>query len=181
MTAPSNPEGYPLAETWEDCARHVEAGGVVEVEDGDGVWWVDTNGGVPAKAKHYRSWDGHPDNGNYYPRRLVPIPTPTPSAPHMVPSMVPAPEGAVLARWEDVKVGDTYASVIDGHKITRSIEGPWSVSVENPLVWCWPAPPKPVTVEVDVELLDRARRLTLTDADLVALNSLVDDARDYLS
>lgn len=27
---PADPDTWPLAETWEDCARHVEAGGVVE-------------------------------------------------------------------------------------------------------------------------------------------------------
>lgn len=87
MTAVPNPEGYPLATTWEDCARHVEAGGVVEVRVLGNKWTT-----ALASVPQYRSWAGAPGKGNWAVHRLVPI---------------------------------------------------------------IPEPPKPVTVEVDVELLER--------------------------
>ena len=59
---------YVTPQTWEECARHVEAGGVVEIEDAPGVWINDR-----AAATTYRGRCGTPDDG-WAPRRLlVPI------------------------------------------------------------------------------------------------------------
>lgn len=59
---------YVTPQTWEECARHVEAGGVVEIEDAPGVWINDR-----AAAATYRGRCGTPDDG-WAPRRcLVPI------------------------------------------------------------------------------------------------------------
>lgn len=167
MSEIDNPEGYPLAETWEDCARHVEAGGVVESFD---LKWEDDH----SSANGYLDRTLSPGAGGWLPRRLVPLPTPAPPAPHMVPSLVEAPEGAVLARWEDVKVGDEY-------KITATSPGFRRESMDDGLygddrpVWCWPAPAKPVTVEVDVELLRRAIE-DCEQADFDAIRALIDGA-----
>lgn len=61
--------GYVTPQTWEECARHVEAGGVVEIEDAPGVWINDR-----AAATTYPGRCGTPDDG-WAPRRLVPIET----------------------------------------------------------------------------------------------------------
>ena len=58
---------YVTPTTWEQCAAHVEAGGVVEVEDAPGVWINDR-----AAATIYRGRCGTPDD-SWVPRRLVPI------------------------------------------------------------------------------------------------------------
>ena len=58
---------YVTPTTWEQCAAHVEAGGVVEVEDAPGVWINDR-----AATTIYRGRCGTPDDG-WAPRRLVPI------------------------------------------------------------------------------------------------------------
>ena len=57
---------YITPTTWEQCAAHVEAGGVVEIEDAPGVWINDR-----AAATSYRGRCGTPDDG-WAPRRLVP-------------------------------------------------------------------------------------------------------------
>ena len=56
---------YITPTTWEECAAHVEAGGVVEIEDAPGVWINDR-----AAATTYRGRCGTPDG--WAPRRLVP-------------------------------------------------------------------------------------------------------------
>lgn len=58
---------YVTPQTWEQCAAHVEAGGVVEIEDAPGVWINDR-----AATTIYRGRCGTPDDG-WAPRRLVPI------------------------------------------------------------------------------------------------------------
>ena len=58
---------YVTPTTWEQCAAHVEAGGVVEIEDAPGVWINDR-----AATTIYRGRCGTPDDG-WAPRRLVPI------------------------------------------------------------------------------------------------------------
>ena len=65
--------GYVTPQTWEECARHVEAGGVVEIEDAPGVWINDR-----AAATTYRGRCGTPDDG-WAPRRLVPIESAAPA------------------------------------------------------------------------------------------------------
>ena len=72
--APSIPEGATMtnepkmATTWEECARHVEAGGVVQLLHTDGKWRVE---GVT--AINYPERTGTPGDGWYQPRRLMPI------------------------------------------------------------------------------------------------------------
>lgn len=78
------PEPGPvMAATWEDCALHVEAGGVVERLDHNGSWvhdWTDVD---------YRTWLGSPDRNQ--PRRLLPIEAPEPE-----PSASDVPEGCEI-------------------------------------------------------------------------------------
>ena len=49
---------YVTPQTWEQCAAHVEAGGVVEIEDAPGVWINDR-----AATTIYRGRCGTPDDG----------------------------------------------------------------------------------------------------------------------
>ena len=72
--SPDAPESWPLAEAWGDCARHVEAGGVVEVEGPNG--WINAR----ATPSQYRSWSGNPGTLGWRRHRLVPIPAPTPES-----------------------------------------------------------------------------------------------------
>ena len=70
-----------LATTWEECARHVEAGGVVQyLSNSDGVWRDES-----WSADTYRTWalTDAPGKDLYPLRRLLPIeaPEPGPSAP----------------------------------------------------------------------------------------------------
>lgn len=57
-----------IAQTWEECARHVEAGGVVEYLYGDDVWMKDG-----MTAVDYLEWPGTPGERGMWPRRLLPI------------------------------------------------------------------------------------------------------------
>ena len=58
-----------IAQTWEECAAHVEAGGVVEWETQPrGVWEVD-----PLKPIEYRKAPAQPGFGGIWRRRLLPI------------------------------------------------------------------------------------------------------------
>ena len=57
-----------IAKTWDECARHVEAGGVVQLLHTDGKWRVE---GVTAINHPERT--GTPGDGWYQPRRLMPI------------------------------------------------------------------------------------------------------------
>lgn len=62
-----------IAKTWEECARHVEDGGVVQVSDyrsGDG--WRDEC----LFATSYRGSNGTPGKDGNFPRRLLPIEAP---------------------------------------------------------------------------------------------------------
>ena len=83
-----DPDTWPLAETWEECARHVEDGGVVQVSDyrsGDG--WRDEC----LFATSYRGSNGTPGKDGNFPRRLLPIEAPIEA------SMTPdVPEGCEI-------------------------------------------------------------------------------------
>ena len=81
-----------IAQTWEECARHVEAGGVVEYLDyqGDDVWM---QGGMTADT--YRTWalTGTPGERGWRPRRLLPIEDANPEG------MTPGPEVDGRPTW----------------------------------------------------------------------------------
>ena len=67
-----DPDTWPLAETWEECARHVEAGGVVQVwRQGNYVW---TKDGMT--AVDYLELTDAPGKRGCRPRRLLPIEAP---------------------------------------------------------------------------------------------------------
>ena len=57
------------ATTWEQCAQHVEAGGVVEVLGATGVWRASRYG-----APFYRRSAAAPGTGGWFRRRLLPLP-----------------------------------------------------------------------------------------------------------
>ena len=57
------------ATTWEQCAQHVEAGGVVEVLGGDDVWRASGY-----SAPFYRHCAAAPGTGGWFRRRLLPLP-----------------------------------------------------------------------------------------------------------
>lgn len=73
------------ATTWEECARHVEAGGAVEVQRlPEGDWRPDLIAGRPWLPLQYRLLHGDslqspPGERGVWPRRLVPLSTPAPS------------------------------------------------------------------------------------------------------
>ncbi len=61
-----------IAQTWEECALHVDAGGVVQhLSSSDGVWRDDD---IPAAS--YRAQSGAPGRDLYHLRRLLPIEAP---------------------------------------------------------------------------------------------------------
>ena len=71
-----------IAQTWEECAAHVEAGGVVETKEPLYGWVEDRR-----IAAGYRVAPGAPGDGRSWPRRLLPI----------VPAEQPEPEH----HWSD--------------------------------------------------------------------------------
>ena len=83
-----DPDTWPLAETWEECARHVEAGGVVEGLGKGGVWMKDG-----MTAVDYRKRFGVPGNGGWLHRRLLPIEDANPEG------MTPGPEVDGRPTW----------------------------------------------------------------------------------
>src|SRR5574343_857626 len=98
---------YVTPQTWEECARHVEAGGVVEIEDAPGVWINDR-----AAATTYRGRCGTPDDG-WAPRRLVPIETEATGAERYLAGQLDDPEYAEAYRKERgaIDVPDGYEAV----------------------------------------------------------------------
>ena len=81
-----------MATTWEECARHVEAGGVVEYLDyqGDDEWM---QGGMT--AVDYRGMAEAPGKRGWRQRRLLPIEAPD-SNPE---GMTPGPEVGGRPTW----------------------------------------------------------------------------------
>lgn len=70
MSEIPNPEGWPLAATWEECAAHVEKGGVVE-------WWHSDRwrAYLPSRsAAFFRHREGRPGDPGWALHRLVPLP-----------------------------------------------------------------------------------------------------------
>ena len=105
-----DPDTWPLAETWEECARHVEAGGVVEYLDyqGDDVWM---QGGMT--AVDYLEWTGTPGKRGWRPRRLMPIATPTPAG------MTPGPEVDGRPTWYGTARDAEAAGMTEGRCWTK--------------------------------------------------------------
>src|SRR5690606_21672041 len=101
---PAAPDSWPLAKTWEDCARHVETGGVVQSGRVASPMWDDEAVG----PDDYRDRVHAPGRGGYLPRRLVPIP-PAPEFgeweyPTPAPESSPDGEGEVSPReWSDAR------------------------------------------------------------------------------
>lgn len=91
---------YITPTTWEECAAHVEAGGVVEIEDAPGVWINDR-----AAATTYRGRCGTPDDG-WAPRRLVPIESAAPA--NGVPAVPTGAERYLAERLADPEYRDAY-------------------------------------------------------------------------
>src|SRR5574343_356142 len=91
---------YVTPTTWEQCARHVEAGGIVEIEDAPGVWINDR-----AAATIYRGRCGTPDDG-WAPRRLVPIESAAPA--NGVPAVPTGAERYLAERLADPEYRDAY-------------------------------------------------------------------------
>lgn len=123
---PADPDTWPLAETWEDCARHVEAGGVVMCgRVGDPGWDVDH-----ADRYTHLSRDDAPGRGGYLPRRLVPIPAPESS---------PDGEGQV-ARRSRSEITDDFD---EGTRTIRewvrhgSVAGPQLCEELDAWLWYW--------------------------------------------
>ena len=115
---------YVTPTTWEQCAAHVEAGGVVEVEDAPGVWINDR-----AAATIYRGRCGTPDD-SWVPRRLVPIESAAPA--NGVPDVPTGAERYLAERvpWWEARdrlglAGDPFVEV------GADDEGPWVRVVEG--------------------------------------------------
>lgn len=120
---------YVTPTTWEQCARHVEAGGVVEIEDAPGVWINDR-----AAATTYRGRCGTPDDGWAPRRRLVPIESAAPA--NGVPAVPTGAERYLAERLADPEYRAAYEAAAPAagddlrERIARAIyeeehDGPW--------------------------------------------------------
>ena len=126
-----------VAQTWEECALHVEAGGVVQRYCDD--MWMDES--LPVTA--YRGSTGTPGRDWCHPRRLLPIEAP------IDPTMSPGPEVDGRPTWYGTARDAKVAGMTEARGWTR--DG-WSY------VGCWtsdeivqaryPLPPKPKTERV---------------------------------
>ncbi len=131
-----------IAKTWEECAQHVEAGGVVRFFGHDGKWRDEVHGAIS-----YLERTGTPGDGWYQPRRLMPLPTPE--------GMSPGPEVDGRPTWYGTARDAEAAGMTEARVRTN---GKWS------FVGLWPAasivqaryplPPKPKTVRVHWSVAD---------------------------
>ena len=129
--------GPKIATTWEECARHVEAGGVVQRYCDD--MWMDES--LPVTA--YRGSTGTPGRDWCHPRRLMPIAAPATPA-----GMTPGPEVDGRPTWygtaRDAKVAgmdETRAWMCDGWSYVNRWTSDEIVQARYPL-------PKPKTERV---------------------------------
>lgn len=97
-----------IAKTWEECARHVEAGGVVQLLHTDGKWRVE---GVTAINHPERT--GTPGDGWYQPRRLLPIEDANPDG------MTPGPEVGGRPTWYGTAKDARVAGMTDARCWTK--------------------------------------------------------------
>ena len=129
-----------IAKTWEECARHVEAGGVVEYLDyqGDDVWML---GGMT--AVDYRGMAEAPGKRGWRQRRLLPIKDANPAG------MTPGPEVDGGPTWYGTARDAEAAGMTEARVRT---DGEWT----HVDVWAldaiaqarYPLPPKPKTERV---------------------------------
>ena len=127
-----------IAQTWEECARHVEAGGVLA---GTGKGGALLDDGMT--AVDYRKRAGAPGNGGWLHRRLLPIEDANPEG------MTPGPEVDGRPTWYGTAKDARVAGMTEVRVRTN---GKWS------FVGLWPAasivqaryplPPKPKTERV---------------------------------
>ena len=133
-----------IAQTWEECARHVEAGGVLA---GTGKGGALLDDGMT--AVDYRKRAGAPGNGGWLHRRLLPIEDANPEG------MTPGPEVDGRPTWYGTAKDARVAGMTEVRVRTN---GKWS------FVGLWPAasivqaryplPPKPKTVRVHWSVAD---------------------------
>ena len=133
-----------IAKTWDECARHVEAGGVVQLLHTDGKWRVE---GVTAINHPERT--GTPGDGWYQPRRLMPIEDANPEG------MTPGPEVDGRPTW----YGTAKDAQVAGMTEVRGYAGDaWSKvnywSSAAIVQTRYPLPPKPKTERVHWSVAD---------------------------
>ena len=127
-----------IAQTWEDCAQHVEDGGVVQWLPIDGKWRVD---GVTAIKFLERT--GTPGDGWNRPRRLMPIEDANPEG------MTPGPEVDGRPTWYGTAKDAQAAGMTECRGLAESC---WAGSNQwhsRAIVQArYPLPPKPKTERV---------------------------------
>jgi hypothetical protein len=127
-----------IAQTWEECARHVEAGGVVA---GTGKGGALLDDGMT--AVDYRKRAGAPGNGGWLHRRLLPIEDANPEG------MTPGPEVDGRPTWYGTARDAEVAGMTEGRCWTKyawTHVGDWDAAA---IVQArYPLPPKPKTVRV---------------------------------
>ena len=127
-----------IATTWEECARHVEAGGVVQWRYRDDAWLDESR---PAGA--YRLLDEAPGKHGYLSRRLLPIKGTNPAG------MTPGPEVDGRPTWYGTARDAEVAGMTEARARTN---GEWihvGILGLSAIVQArYPLPPKPKTVRV---------------------------------
>ena len=133
-----------IAQTWEECARHVEAGGVVEGISKGGVWMKDG-----MTAVDYRKRFGAPGNGGWLHRRLLPIEDANPEG------MTPGPEVDGRPTWYGAARDAEVAGMTEGRCWTKyawTHVGDWPAA--SIVQARYPLPPKPKTERVHWSVAD---------------------------
>ncbi len=135
-----------IAQTWEECARHVEAGGVVQVwRRGDDVWLDES-----WSAGAYRGLGKAPSEyGWHRPRRLLPIEDANPEG------MTPGPEVDGRPTWYGAARDAEVAGMTEGRCWTKyawTHVGDWPAA--SIVQARYPLPPKPKTVRVHWSVAD---------------------------
>ena len=127
-----------IAQTWEECARHVEAGGVVEYLSSDDVWMKDG-----MTAVDYLARTGIPGDGWWQPRRLMPTEDATPAG------MTPGPEVDGRPTWYGTARDAEAAGMTEGRGWTKYAWTHVGDRKATAIVQArYPLPPKPKTERV---------------------------------
>ncbi len=142
------------ASKWEECAQHVEAGGVVQWLHSDGNWRderLGIDGLCGGCLTRYRRRTDAPGKGGYRSRRLMPFAAPNPEG------MTPGPEVDGRPTW----YGTARDAEVAGMTETRGwTNGEWipvgNLDAVSIVQARYPLPPKPRTVRVHwSEAVDR--------------------------